>query len=204
MLIFNHRYPLYACKITCDFIILAKRRKFRSVCRARAETELNSTKENSSMILELQTRDRVDDRALFSAGEENLSRIGFHRASFRRNRHDYRQRQRAGSTYCLALTSILAIEIPHDYSRLPPMNVASARSLHILLKATKEFLLIPATQFPRWTGKRRCLVKFLPSIRTPNEICKRSCAKKIANLSCLGHFKNVLEDKVSAICCSKP
>lgn len=33
-----------------------------------------------------------------------------------------------------------AIKIPHDYSRLPPMNIAPARSLHILLKATKEFL----------------------------------------------------------------
>jgi len=48
----------------------------------------------------------------------------------------------------------LAIEIPHDYSRLPSMNIASARSLHILLKATKEFLGIPATQFPRRTRKR--------------------------------------------------
>lgn len=72
-------------------------------------------------------------------------------------------RQQAGFNVPSNFNAYLAIEIPHDYSRLPPMNIASARSLHILLKATKEFLGIPATQFPRRDGKAR-LIKLLPLI----------------------------------------
>lgn len=128
--------------------------------------------------------------ALFFAGEGNVARIGFHRASFKRNRHDYRQ---TASRFNVPSPNVyFAIEIPHDYPRLPPMNIASARSLHILLKATKEFLVIPATQFPRRTGKKR--VKLLPFIWTPNkDMQKKVVWKEIANSSCLRYFKNVFK-----------
>lgn len=61
------------------------------------------------------------------AGQGKTCRIGFHRASFKRNGHDYRQTT-AGSTHRPpskpSSLAPLAIEIPRDYSRLPPMNIA--------------------------------------------------------------------------------
>lgn len=88
-------------------------------------------------------------------------RISFHRASFKRNGHDYRQT--TGRFNALSSSSLAypAIKIPHDYSRLPSMNIAPARSLHILLKAKKaknSFSYPSRVHFHR-NGKEQRLIK---------------------------------------------